>query len=77
MHDPAIFNFRPSCLVRMSRDDIIDQYQINPIVLFKLKRKLVKEMMLLYIRQNRILMEDNGEQSRRFIGVILIKKSIY
>jgi hypothetical protein len=32
MHDPAIFNFHPSSLVRMSKDDIIDQYKIYPIV---------------------------------------------
>jgi hypothetical protein len=37
MQEQLLFNFHPNCLVRMSKDDIIDQYDIFPIVYFLLK----------------------------------------
>lgn len=67
MLDHSFFNFSPSCLVRMSKDDIIDQYNIFPIVPFVLWRKSARAMTLLFIRLNKTSKMVNGEQSKKYI----------
>ena len=72
-----MFEFRPECLVRMSTDDIINQYDIFPIVIVLLNRKLVKVMMQLFTRPSKKQLTEIGGPLKRSIVGMWKNNSIY
>ena len=61
----------------MSREDIINQYDIFPIVSVLLVRKLVREMMQSFTRPSKRQLTDSGELLKRSIADMWKKNNTF